>query len=355
MKPVIALLALSLSSVLSPVDDVEVPEHILAIFQALPKSAKNPENPLSEAKIELGRQLFFDPRLSLDQKVSCNTCHDLASYGDDGLPTSLGIDGQKGARNAPTVFNAALHLSQFWDGRAKDLEEQATAPILNPVEMGMPSPSHVLAVLNSIPPYRHSFAQAFPESPKPEITFKKVGHAIAAFERQLLTPSRFDRFLKGNSGALSAQEKRGLNTFVIKGCASCHSGVGVGGHMYQKLGVFKPWPTPDKGRANVPGQEQLTGYFKVPSLRNSTETAPYLHDGSIAHLDEVIRKMAIHQSGQRLRPGDVDDIIAFLGSLRGELDPKLTQKPKLPASTKATPKARSTSRSQNSPEQSESK
>jgi cytochrome c peroxidase len=317
----------------------EIDPALLGIFKPLSKLAENKDNPLTESKIALGHQLYFEPRLSLDHQVSCNTCHDLNSYGDDGRATSLGIGGQKGGRNAPTVLNAAIHLSQFWDGRAKDVEEQATGPILNPIEMGMPSSEFILEVLGSMPEYVGLFEKAFPGEEE-ALTLTNVGRAIGAFERTLLTPSRFDQFLEGKKEALSIKEKRGLNTFVTKGCATCHNGMGVGGHMYQKLGLLKPWPTEDKGRANLEGHENMEGFFKVPSLRNCTETAPYLHDGSLQTLEETIKMMAEYQTTQTLNDEEISDIIAFLGSLRGEVNPEHANAPSLPASTDRTPKPR---------------
>lgn len=318
--------------------EIPVNRAMLGMFQPLPENADSAENPANAAKIKLGRMLYYDTRLSKDRSVSCNTCHDLASFGDDGAPVSTGINAQKGGRSAPTVFNAALHIAQFWDGRAPHVEAQAIGPVLNPIEMGMPDESYVLQVLHSIPGYVGLFKEAFPGE-DPPLTYENVGKAIGAFERRLLTPAPWDAFLKGDDSALTAPQKEGLNLFINKGCITCHQGVGVGGHMYQKLGLIKPWPTKDKGRAEVKGFEAMEGFFKVPSLRNVSETAPYLHDGSVETLDEMVRKMAEFQQGHILTDEETAGIIAFLGALRGEVDKEYIAEPELPADGPDTPKA----------------
>lgn len=318
--------------------DVEVNPAMLGLFKPLPENADDPGNPYSKEKVDLGRMLYYDKRLSKDRSVSCNSCHDLASFGDDGAAVSTGINGQKGGRSAPTVYNAALHIAQFWDGRAPDVEAQAIGPVLNPIEMGMPDEDYVLRVLSSIPGYVEAFEKAFPDQEQP-LTYRNIGEAIGAFERRLLTPSRWDQFLEGNKDALTDAEKKGFNLFVNKGCATCHNGAGVGGHMYQKLGLIKPWPTEDKGRAEVEGFEAMEGFFKVPSLRNVTETAPYLHDGSVASLDEMVKKMAEHQQGIVLTDDEAASIIDFLGALKGEIPEEYIAEPELPADGPDTPGA----------------
>ncbi|MCL4144336.1 UNVERIFIED_CONTAM: hypothetical protein GTU68_060818 [Idotea baltica] len=267
---------------------------MLGMFQPLMEQADNPENPISGPKVDLGRMLYYDTRLSKNHTVSCNTCHDLASFGDDGASVSTGIHEQQGGRSAPTVYNAAIHISQFWDGRAKDVEEQAVGPITNPIEMGMPDSDYVLKVVNSIPGYIEAFKTAFPEEENP-VTYDNIGKAIGAFERKLLTPAPFDAFLKGDDSALSDAEKEGLNLFMTTGCTTCHNGMGVGGHFYQKLGLVKEWPTEDLGRYEATKVETDKYFFKVPSLRNITETGPYLHDGSEKTLEGIVGKMAEHQ------------------------------------------------------------
>ena len=315
----------------------DVNRAMLGMFQPLPEVVENRDNPITEAKVDLGRMLYYDKRMSADRTVSCNTCHALDSYGDDGAPVSTGIKGQKGGRSAPTVYNAALHIAQFWDGREPDVERQAMGPPGNPIEMGMEDGAHVERVLKSIPGYVEAFKKAFPDEENP-VTFENFGNAIGAFERKLLTPAPWDDFLKGDDDALTDKQKEGLNLFISKGCVTCHQGAGVGGHMYQKLGLVKPWPTEDKGRASVEGFEALEYFFKVPSLRNVTETAPYLHDGSVGTLEEIVKKMAEHQQGHMLSDEETELIIEFLKSLKGEVDEDYIAEPELPADGPDTPK-----------------
>lgn len=311
---------------------------VLGMFQAIPEVVDNPENPVSDEKVALGRMLYYDTRLSKNRTMSCNSCHDLESFGDDGLKVSKGIHDQLGGRSAPTVYNAAIHIAQFWDGRAKDVEAQAIGPVTNPIEMGMPDPDYVLNVLKSIPGYVDAFSAAFPAENDP-LTYVNVGNAIGAFERKLLTPAPFDDFLKGDEAALSDAEKHGLNLFVTTGCTVCHNGMGVGGHLYQKLGLVKEWPTKDLGRYEATKVETDKYFFKVPSLRNITETGPYLHDGSVETLNEIVAKMAEYQLGRQLPEEEVIAITAFLGSLKGRIDPDFIKKPELPADGPDTPKA----------------
>lgn len=318
---------------------VEVNQAGLSFFQPLPEVAASAENPLSDAKVALGSKLFHDPRFSKSQTISCNSCHGLSNYGVDGTPNSKGHKDQRGDRNAPTVFNAALHLSQFWDGRAPTVEEQAKGPVLNPIEMAMPDAAHVITVINSIPDYPALFAKAFPGEKEP-VTYDNFGRAIGAFERKLLTPARWDEFLRGKGAALTDEEKTGFNKFVEAGCTTCHNGPAVGGALYQKLGLVKAWPgLKDDGRAKATKNEAEKGFFKVPSLRNITKTGPYLHDGSVTDLSTMVRKMAEHQLGKTLNDADVASIVAFLEALTGKLPEKLIAKPELPKSGPTTPKA----------------
>ena len=320
--------------------ETEVNRAALGMFQPLLEVADNPENAVTEPKVTLGRMLYYDTRLSKNRSVSCNTCHDLASFGDDGLKTSKGINEQLGGRSAPTVYNAAIHIAQFWDGRAKDVEEQAIGPVTNPIEMGMPDPDYVLNVLKSIPGYVEAFKTAFPDQDEP-LTYVNVGNAIGAFERKLMTPAPFDAFLKGDDAALTDAQKHGLNLFMTTGCTVCHGGMGVGGHLYQKLGLVKEWPTKDPGRYEATKVETDRYFFKVPSLRNITETAPYLHDGSVETLPGIVSKMAEHQLGRVLPAEDVNAIVTFLGALKGKVDEDFIRKPELPADGPDTPKVES--------------
>jgi cytochrome c peroxidase len=320
-------------------DAAALRERARALFGALPKVAESPANPSTGPRVKLGQVLYHDPRLSKGQQISCNSCHLLDRYGVDGEPTSKGHKGQRGARNAPTVYNAALHFAQFWDGRAKDVEEQAKGPVTNPVEMGMPTPPEVDAVLRSIPGYAPLFAAAFPGKADP-VSFDDAALAIAAFERTLVTPAPFDAFLAGDDAALDAAQRRGLATFLETGCPTCHVGAAVGGGMFQKLGLVHPYETKDPGRFAVTKNEADRGFFKVPSLRNVAKTGPWFHDGSIQTLDEAVKKMAWHQLGKELTPEQTADVVAFLGSLTAPLKPEWTAEPELPPSGPKTPAPR---------------
>lgn len=293
-----------------------------SVFAPLPDSAPAAESPSNPEKIALGRSLYFDTRLSKDQKISCNSCHKLDTFGVDNEPTSPGHKGQRGGRNSPSVYNAALHTAQFWDGRAANVEAQALGPILNPIEMAMPSEAAVLERLKKDQKTVDAFKAAFPGESDP-VTYKNVGNAIGAFERTLLTPSRFDDFLRGNNDALSAQEKKGGELFVKTGCVACHNGATVGGQMYQKLGLVKEYQTKDMGRFEVTKQESDKKVFKVPSLRNVAKTGPYYHDGSIKTLDQAVSLMAEHQLGKQLSKDEVAEIVTFLGSLTGDTNKHL--------------------------------
>ena len=317
---------------------VEVDSARLGIFKALPPVMDSAANPITEEKVVLGRMLYYDPRLSKGQDVSCNSCHELSKYGVDNQPVSDGDKGQKGTRNSPTVYNAAGHFVQFWDGRAPTVEEQAKGPILNPVEMAMPDQKKVLAVLNSMPEYVAAFQKAFPGEKHP-VTFDTLARAIGVFERKLVTVSRWDKFLGGDQAALSDEEKTGLNKFLDAGCQNCHNGVYVGGSMFQKLGLAKPWDnTNDPGRFAVTKQEADRMVFKVPTLRNVEKTAPYFHDGSITTLEDAVRQMADHQLARTLSKEEADSIVTFLKAMTGELPTEYIKEPPLPKSTGRTPK-----------------
>jgi cytochrome c peroxidase len=307
------------------------------IFRPLPMEMSSPENPLTPEKITLGRMLYYEPRLSKNQTISCNSCHLLDKAGVDNHATSEGHKGQHGDRNAPTSYNAALHVGQFWDGRAASVEEQAKGPVLNPIEMAMPSEAATVEVLRSIPGYAPLFAAAFPGAGDP-ITYDNMARAIGAFERRLVTPSAFDRFLEGDVKALTPEQLAGLETFMSVGCITCHNGAGVGGGLYQKIGLVHEFPTQDIGRAKITKNDAEKFFFKVPSLRNVVLTGPYFHDGKVTTVEEAVKLMAWHQLGKELKPEQVKSIVGFLGSLTGTPDPKYIAKPKLPPSGKKTPK-----------------
>ncbi len=291
-----------------------------AAFSPLPSSVDSPDNPVTPAKVALGKKLFNDTRFSQDKTLSCNSCHSLSTYGVDNEATSPGHKGQRGKRNSPTVYNAALHIAQFWDGRAGTVEQQALGPILNPAEMAMSSEAQVLERLKSDPDTVAQFKSAFPGQSDP-VTYANVGEAIGAFERTLLTPSRFDEYLKGKEDVLTAEEIKGAKSFVQAGCIACHNGSTLGGQMYQKLGLVKAYPTNDFGRFEHTKNEADKYFFKVPSLRNVEKTGPYFHDGSIKTLEEAVKIMGEYQLGRNLSDEETKDIVIFLRSLTATLPP----------------------------------
>ena len=310
---------------------------MLSLFAPLPEVVLPTDYELTDEIVELGRILYYETRISISQELSCNSCHLLDNYGVDGLQFSLGHDGVPVGRNSPTVYNAALHVAQFWDGRAADVEEQAQGPILASGEMGMPDPEYVLYVLNTIPGYLPLFQAAFPDDPDP-INYDNVGKAIGAFERYLITPGRFNDFLLGDENALNDQEKRGLALFVTTGCTTCHSGAAIGGDRYEVMGKVVPYPgLTDEGRFIITGNEADMFAFKVPSLLNIAQTGPYLHDGSISDLGEMVQIMAKHQLGRDLSDAHTADIVAFLNALTGELPMDYIAIPEFPPSGPDTP------------------
>ena len=268
-------------------------------------------------RIALGKKLFFEKRLSINDTQSCATCHrlDKGFAGVDNLPTSPGARGEQGTRNSPTVLNSGWQDSQFWDGRVDDLVEQAKGPILNPIEMGMPDEQTVEKKISGIVEYRKEFARVFPGD-QPVITYQKIAEAIAAFERTLITPSRFDDFMKGKTDALTKQEQRGLETFLKVDCESCHDGMLVGGETYEPLGKEHPYENQDdQGIYMLTKDEGDRMFFKVAPLRNVALTAPYFHDGKIKTLEEAVRKMGKLQLDKELTDQQVSDITAFLKTL----------------------------------------
>ncbi len=324
----------------TPDGDVKVNRAMLAVFGKLPETGRIDieGKPATNAQIDLGRMLYYDARLSKNHDISCNSCHMLDKWGTDNLATSPGHRMQRGGRSSPTVYHAAGHVKQFWDGRAKDVEEQALGPIMNPIEMAMPSEEAVLKVINSMPEYVEAFEKAF-EGETKAVTYQNIGRAIGAFERGLVTPSPFDKFLAGDDNALTNEQKKGLNTFMATSCFTCHIGPHLGGSMFRKLGEQKPWPNlKDEGQAGPTKNPALKYFFKVPSLRNIAKTGPYFHDGSVKDLGEAVRLMARHQLNKELSDEDVASIVAFLESLTGELPMEYIKKPELPKSTADTPK-----------------
>lgn len=294
------------------------------LFQPLPQEAVNPDNPVTPEKTALGKALYYDNMLSFNKTQSCNTCHNLSTYGVDNKPTSPGDNGKPGTRNSPTTLNAALHFVQFWDGRMKDVEEQAGGPVMNPAEMEMPSEKEVTDRLMKDANYVKLFQEAFPGEKNP-VSFNNMKKAIGAFERTLITPGKFDSFLNGDVTALNEQELKGLKTFMNTGCTACHSGSLLGGSMFQKyplFGTHKEYTgsdVDDTGKMQATKNEADKYLFKVPSLRNITETWPYLHDGSVKELDKTVQIMAKAELNKELTPEETSDIVAFLKSLTGEV------------------------------------
>lgn len=294
------------------------------IFAPLPEKIIYESNSLLEAKVKLGKLLYFDTRLSKDENISCNSCHRLDLFGVDRLPVSPGDEGKTGERNSPTTLNAALHIAQFWDGRAKDVEEQAGMPILNPIEMNIPSKLFLEERLASTTLYPPLFKQAFPEQEN-SLNYNNIQVAIGAFERTLVTPSRFDEYLKGSKNALSMSEQIGLQTFIEVGCVTCHNGAAIGGNSFQKFGLIEDYAKYtqskhiDEGRFSVTKNPADKAVFKVPSLRNIAETYPYFHDGSVNNLDDAIAIMAKVQLNKDLSSTQIAAIQTFLKSLTGKV------------------------------------
>jgi cytochrome c peroxidase len=317
--------------------EAEINPRLLRRFQPVGGDV-NAAPATSEDKIVLGRALFHDKRLSRGQDISCNSCHALDNFGIDGKAISTGARGQLGTRNAPTVFNAATHIAQFWDGRAASIEAQASGPIMNPTEMAMPSEQAVITVLKSIPEYVVMFGRAFAGESDP-ISMKSVGEAIGAFERGLVTRSRWDRFVAGDKAALTAEERRGLRVFLDVGCVDCHTGPQVGGTMFQKVGAVLAWPNQnDVGRMAVTRSAADRMVFKVPTLKNIAKTSPYFHDGSAVSLREAVALMGKHQLGITLAADEIDAIVAWMLSMTGEADPAYIAAPVLPKGGPKTPR-----------------
>ena len=297
--------------------------------QELMKLIDNPANPINAKKVELGKSLYFEPRLSKSNLISCNTCHNLAIGGIDGVSAAIGHKWTANPHhlNSPTVYNSVFMEKQFWDGRDADLEAQAQGPMQAPPEMAI-SKEMAVKRISSMNGYKEQFKEAFGDD---KISFKRIADAIAVFERTLVTPSRFDKFLAGDEKALSVEEQKGLKVFIDKGCSACHAGVGIGGGM-QKFPVVKPYKYANIG--DFKGNKD--GMVKTPTLRNIMQTAPYYHNGAVWDIGEAVKIMGETQLGATLEDKDVKSIVTFLKSLDGEM-PTITY-PKLPAVTASTPK-----------------
>ena len=318
----------------------ELQEKALAFTSPMPEHAFEEGMNNSDEIIELGRMLFYEPRISKSGILSCSSCHSLTTFGVDQTPVSIGHGWQQGPLNSPTVLNAAFHKTQFWDGRAKDVEEQATMPILDPLEMAA-TEEHVLEVLASMPEYVERFQTVFPDQDNP-LVYENVGNAIGAFERILLTYSPFDDFLRGNANALTEVQKKGLETFIEVGCQTCHRGQVMGGEIFTFFQTPREKETGEfhEGRFNFTQREADKHFFKVPSLLNVEMTYPYLHDGSVWSLSETVNIVAKEMLSRELTPEQNHLIVEFLKSLTGEIPENALKLPVLPPSTVQTPKPR---------------
>lgn len=306
----------------------EIPRHV-TLFGVVPEHMHEGDPPPAPL-VDLGRMLFFDARLSADQSVSCNSCHALDRYGVSPEATSgTPVEGAT-ARNAPSVYNAALQFRQYWDGRGEDIEHATRLALTDPQQMGEATQSSVVDAVRGLPGYREAFAAAYPGDDDP-ITFGAIGKALGTFQRTLVTPgSKLDLYQSGNLDALSEAQLLGFERFIDTGCVSCHAGPLVGGAMYQRLGAAKPFETEDRGVARVSGSDRDLNLFKVPSLRNVVQTGPWLHDGSVKTLPEVIRLMGDRQLGRDLGEEEVASILMFLDALTGPLPAYASEVPPLP-------------------------
>lgn len=325
---------------------------LIAHADPLPTKVPVPaNNPMSAAKIELGKKLFFDPRMSKDGSVSCNSCHNVMGSGTDNMATSVGVNAKRGGRSAPTVWNSAFLSVQFWDGRKNSLEEQAKGPLTNPVEMAMDDHTIVVSRIQSIPGYVEEFKKAFPKEIKTEkdITIDHFAKAVATYERTLITPnSPYDQYMKGDKKALSAAAIRGLALVKSVGCTSCHMGSNFAGPaLPEGTGFFQKFPvypgseyekkyelTQDGGKFEATKVAADKGFWRVSPWRNIATTAPYFHNGSVKTLDEAVKVMAKTQLNKDLPANEVSDIVAFLESLTGKFPEQ--KMPRLPATNGKT-------------------
>lgn len=290
------------------------------LFKPL-EEAKIDSSEENMAKLRLGKMLYFETKLSKNNNISCNSCHNLKTFGVDNEPTSPGTDGIRGGRNSPTSLNAYLHFVQFWDGRAKDVEAQAQGPILNPIEMGLASADVAVKRIAETPGYAALYAKAYPNQ---KMNYENLTAAIGYFERTLATPSRFDRFLANDFEALTVQEKEGLKIYLETGCQTCHMGITLGGSMYEKFGKYDDYwkytgsKTIDKGVYDLTKNEADKYKFKVPSLRNVSKTYPYFHDGSVKDLKQAVQIMAKVQLNKELTDAQSAALVSFLEALTAE-------------------------------------
>lgn len=333
VRGILASIAIPLTA--ASVEDSELLKQAQELFQPLPKDMATAEFPITRERVQLGRSLFFDPRLTIDGNVSCSTCHQPVFYGPDALPKSIGVRQRPHPRHAPTILNVATSFVIHWRGDRESVEDQVIKAMTSPITFGQPEEKAVVDRVTGIAGYAPQFEAAFPNEPRP-ISAQNIAKAIGAFERTLMTPSPFDAYLAGGREALSPTARAGLAKFINTGCVTCHNGVGVGGGMYQKFGVVEDyWKATgsdpvDKGRADVTKDPADLYVFRVASLRNVAMTPPYFHDGSVATLPEAVKVMARVQLGVALGDADVREIVAFLKSLTGELPADFATAPSLP-------------------------
>lgn len=332
--------ALGVGLVVAADTDSALLERAKQVFKPLPYTAHVDDYPHSAARVELGKKLFFETRVSIDGRTGCVSCHNPSHYGADSLPRSVGVNGVLMPRNAQTVFNTPLLVAQHYGGNRVSVEEQALKALISPFAYGNKSFAEAEAKLRALG-YQKLFEEAFPNE-KEAVSAEHWAVAIGAFERTLLTPAPFDRFLKGDLRAINAEAKAGMDKFISYGCAGCHNGATVGGQMFQKFGLVEDyWKATgsveipqfkghDKGKFQDTGKQEDQWIFKVPQLRNVAMTPPYFHDGSVATLDDAVRVMARVQLGRQLSDEDVRQIVAFLGTLTGDVPKQFVQAPQLP-------------------------
>ncbi len=315
--------------------DEDLLRQVRQIFSPLPAVMVSEKNPITLEKVELGRILFYETRISVDGTVSCSRCHPIGLYAADGLRKAIGNQCKINPRNSPTLFNAAGQIAEHWIGNRTDVEDQARQSVIGPPSFGMPSYEAVEGRLKGIKGYADLFKKAFPEEKDP-VRVENFARAVGAFERTLVTPSSFDTFLAGKKEALNEQEKRGLRTFVETGCIMCHSGTSIGGQMYQKFGLIEPYwkytgsQEIDEGRYAFTKNEMDKYVFKVPILRNVEKTSPYFHDGSVDTLEAAERVMGKIQLGKDLTKSQLEEIGSFLKSLTGKIPEDVFRIPLLP-------------------------
>jgi cytochrome c peroxidase len=337
IKVILFVFALSFAGIsLASNGDEDLLRQAKQIFSPLPQVMSSDKNPITPEKVKLGKILFYETRISVDGTVSCARCHPIGLYAADGLKKSIGNNCKVNPRNAPTLFNAAGQISAHWIGNRVDVEDQARQSVIGPLSFGMPSNEAVENRLKGMRGYVDLFKEAFPGESDP-VTVDNFAKAVGAFERTLVTPSRFDSFLKGDIAELNEREKRGLKTYMETGCIMCHSGPYVGGQVYQKSGIVEPYwkytksEPADEGRYVVTKNESDKYVFKVPILRNVAKTAPYFHDGSVDKLEDAVWIMGKIQLGKDLNKSQVEEVVTFFKSLTGKIPEDAMKVPLLPS------------------------